>query len=811
MSHTKSSTAEMVCPACDIGPFTRNHYFTGKLLVERDFTDEQRYYVEKLRHHHQRLHGWGVVCGLKVKQHDSVACQDRFVCVDPGTAIDCCGHELIVRETTCLDISQTEAIKKLSKDNDTAAHTLQISICYRECPTEEIPVLYDECGCDDTQCAPNRILESYDLAVEVDPPKAPDTLFTPRFEWENTINLAHSFRVALHEGSGRLYVMTTDGPGAIYQVGTGNHTVLTTTALPAKGIALAVSNDGTRLYVVAEAATNPATSKRQLLVFDTANLSAATALVRTLDIDDSIGSNVYLAVAPQPDSRLFVLLAKPGIVRMFSAGINTSAGSPSPTNTAALGANLTSLVISSDGTRAYVADATNKILVIKVAGATLDSTINVLPANTIISSLAVVRGAGEMLAVADSFNKQLHLVGLSPLKLIGSSTTLAHEPFALAVSSGGRWVYILEKDAARNYVQAVSAQRIQLAPPGQLVNAEAEFETGPGSQQLVITDSGEHLYIPFTGDLAVTTDGGVAILEIDEMACDEILWRHLEGCPHCDQPNCVVIATIENYHLGDRLLDQTDPPADPVADDTANNARINNRKGRKLLPSTQVLAELMECLLEHPTAGGGTQGPVGLQGPKGDPGLDAVDLQMVNCGTAASGNIVTDVNTGSRTLELTIPSGCEADLTHICAINWTHGGTLTDGSLLIAFDAPVQAQDLHRQSVIVLGSRTDGRTRLRCWCEVTGLIEVGSFDPACDTANFTPQEAMEVNGMRFTPDNFPEGEYRVVVKGDLIRDAKGKALDADHLPDWLPNRPTGNGIAGGTFESWFTFKSEPDE
>ena len=101
------------CPECDYGPFTRNHYFTGKLLVERDFRDEQRYYTDKMLHHHQRLHGWGVVCGLKVKQHENPACRDRFICVEPGTAIDCCGHEIFVREEECIDITQLEAIKAL--------------------------------------------------------------------------------------------------------------------------------------------------------------------------------------------------------------------------------------------------------------------------------------------------------------------------------------------------------------------------------------------------------------------------------------------------------------------------------------------------------------------------------------------------------------------------------------------------------------------------------------------------------------------------------------------------------------------------
>jgi hypothetical protein len=44
----------------------------------------------------------------------------------------------------------------------------------------------------------------------------------------------------------------------------------------------------------------------------------------------------------------------------------------------------------------------------------------------------------------------------------------------------------------------------------------------------------------------------------------------------------------------------------------------------------------------------------------------------------------------------------------------------------------------------------------------------------------------------------------VRVIGDLIRDARGKAVDANHLPAWVPSRPTGDCIEGGTFHSWFT-------
>lgn len=172
MNRCQGNSNRTVCPECDIGPFKRNHYFTGKLLVERDFTDEQRYYIDKLRHHHQRLHGKGVVCGLKVTQHGTEECQDRYLCIQPGTAIDCCGREIVVLEPECIDITRFQSVKALFEEEppeNGGKHILQVCIRYKECPTEEVPVLYDECGCDENQCAPNRILESWELDVLVIP------------------------------------------------------------------------------------------------------------------------------------------------------------------------------------------------------------------------------------------------------------------------------------------------------------------------------------------------------------------------------------------------------------------------------------------------------------------------------------------------------------------------------------------------------------------------------------------------------------------------------------------------------------------
>ena len=96
MAHTHGHNGNGTCVECATPQLARNNYFTGKLLVERDFREEQDYFLGKDRRHNQELHGWGVVCGLKVKQHPDENCRDRYVIVEPGTAIDCCGHEILV-------------------------------------------------------------------------------------------------------------------------------------------------------------------------------------------------------------------------------------------------------------------------------------------------------------------------------------------------------------------------------------------------------------------------------------------------------------------------------------------------------------------------------------------------------------------------------------------------------------------------------------------------------------------------------------------------------------------------------------------
>ncbi len=839
------------CPRCGFGPFTRNNYFTGKLLTERDFTDEQRYYMEKFLHHYQRLHGWGVVCGLKVKQHENPACRDRYVCIEPGTAIDCCGHEILLLNEECVDITQlapVNEIKKEEEDNPDSgkAHTLQICIRYKECPTEKIPVLYDDCGCDETQCAPNRILESYDIDVIVDPPKIADTFHLPTLDWSNTVNIARSSRVALHDDTHRLYVLTDDDPGTVYQVSTDNHAILSSQTLSSKGLSIAVSNDGNRLYIAAEPDSDPTINPRKLLVFDlTGDNPLANPSIHDLDISDSEESDIYLSVAPDTDNRLVTLVAKTGSVFVWGLDINTNGGTTpdDPQKISLSATGLQGLAISSDALFAYVADpVNNKISVVNIPTTSEGSSIDVLPDDSTPSAVAVVRSTDtDLLAIVDKTNNSLYLVDPDPNNavLINTIGNLKHNPVNLVVSLGGQWAYVLEKDEDNNiwYIQTVN---IHLMRQGKVVEAGPIFKVGEDSNNIAITKPGRRIYVPHIGDPLIDDDGGVAIVEVTEEACCDIFNKHLDGCPECDEPDCVVLATIENYHFGDSMEDQTDPIADPVEDDTNKVVRIDNLYGRRIVPGTQAIAEMLKCICEKGVGGEGVpgpQGPPGLPGPNGEQGPKG---EQGDEGPQGPPGIPGPQGEQGDKGDPGI--GLESGLTQIVALSWKHNtdnnpivtvksleGDVDHIGVVICFsndvkvrknptvqDDNIEIDAEHVFQVLVQHNRgQDEELGVTCRCPINGRVI--PVECIVDPGNGLITKASEVSGDSakgvafIIPDNIRiSNELWVILRGDFVIDSFGKAIDAEFVRAELPSgdRPSGSkaGIQGGIFESWFTIR-----
>ena len=611
MANGNSQNQPGACPECQFGPFERNHYFTGKLMTARDFSDETRYHSERMRHHDARLHGWGVVCGLKVKAHDNPDCQGKYVIIEPGTALDCCGNEILVTEAVTVELAQLPAIADLIKKKDTDPHRLQICISYKECPTEEVPVLYDECGCDDSRCAPNRILSSFEVDAILGADLAAAPIVSPGFTYTAAVNPPHAVAVALHADTKRMYAIASD-QNVVYQLDTETPMVVGTANLKAQPVALAVSNKGDRLYVVTEDG-----NIRKLVVLDTAKLGGTA--VNTVNFPTTNQGPIYLAVAPAPDNRLFSLTGKAGELAAWPAVLDKKGSKPKPV-VLALGKDLAGLVVSGKTGTAYALDAANnQVVVAAIKSKTkLTTTTPVdLPENTQPSGLGLVASsAPDMLAVISSTQKNLIVVDPDKNKALGS-TGLDYAPSALAVSAGGHWAYVLEADGKNSYIQAVDLAGIQQST--RQVTGEA-FPVRDNSKDIIVTPSGNHLYVPSEGDPTQAGSGGVGVITVTTTDCKDILWKSLDCCPACDTPNCVVLATIDNYVAGYKVKDQTDPAADPQADQQSGFARIDNREGRKLLPSTEVLTEVVECLLEQ---GCDCSGGTGTQGPQGNPGVSA--------------------------------------------------------------------------------------------------------------------------------------------------------------------------------------------
>jgi DNA-binding beta-propeller fold protein YncE len=836
------------CVECDIPQMARNNYFTGKLLVERDFVDEQRYFMGKERRHNQQLHGWGVVCGLKVKQHPNPACQDQYVIIEPGTAIDCCGAEIHVGREEYFDfrsafLAAWQAQNGKNAQPDTKPHTIEISVRYRECPTEDVPALFDECGCDDSACKPNRILETYAFDVLIDPPAKPSDPASVQLTWDGTLNIASAQRVALSSATKTVYVLAQSGSAAsLYAVSSQNGAILASQSFANnQALDVAVSPDGSRIYVALQGST--AGSDPQILVVDSSDLSKT---VSTLTVTGGSGANVRLGVVPSPDGRLFAVNSKAGAL-VWGTDINTSATPAAPTTvTLATGSSPVDVAIAPDGSYAFVADnGTGNVSAVSMADLTKVTTVAVGTGSAKPSAIAVASTtAGDSLAVLDHDNQTLYLIGMRPdpanAQALGNPVQgFAHHPAGVLMSAGAKWVYVLEQDDAdkKAYVQSVDAHGVELQQANVLGSAVA---VGNQPESMALSSDGQKLYVAYNGD-GQTDPGGVAVVDVTDQDCGSLFTQTIEGCPDCSAANCVVLATINGYVFGSAVTDSL----------------IDNLTDRPLLPSTSVITEVVECILQH-GVGAGLQGPQGLPGQPGTsvksadaesvaagqpadaqfdpntgnihfkipegadgaagatgPGIDKVTVKFVPCGTAVPDPTLTGTSP-NRTLTLTIPSSCNTALTHIADINWKHNSAslsladLQQTGLLIAFDASVIATDITTNDVKLLIPRVDDSTGARCWCEAPTRVLPGNFTPVgVTTSTFTPGPDANgmANGVRIILSKPSPSitQYRVQVLGDFIRDETNqRGLDADHLPPWLPNHPTGDGIEGGIFESWFT-------
>jgi len=247
-----------------------------------------------------------------------------------------------------------------------------------------------------------------------------------------------------------------------------------------------------------------------------------------------------------------------------------------------------------------------------LATATVTST-TLLPTDTVPTDIALVSSAsGDQLAVVDQKGRLFLVAMTSPPTLVGTAP-LSNPAISVVASPDGLWAYVLEGDASgNNFVEAIDLGSLRQGLP---LATTTPLPVGASSQQLVLSQSGDTLYVPYTGGASALAGGGVAIVTVSEKACCDLFWKSLDGCPSCASADCIVLATIYEYKVGFWIQDQTDPPADPAKDLPQQFARIDNYT-RHLLPSTSTIAEVVKCLCES-KGGSGTNGAPSKDGAPG--------------------------------------------------------------------------------------------------------------------------------------------------------------------------------------------------
>jgi len=170
------------CASCDLSCFERPQYHCGHLLTDADLSLEMRYVVEKNKLRNRALHGYGVVCGLKLTC-DADCCD--HILVHEGYAIDRCGSDIVVCETECFDVLgalQAKGLIPRAERRDPCkpdvvehdCHVPQcfyVTICYREEEAGFETPFQSTCAPGPQDCAPTRVRERYTLGVTDELPK----------------------------------------------------------------------------------------------------------------------------------------------------------------------------------------------------------------------------------------------------------------------------------------------------------------------------------------------------------------------------------------------------------------------------------------------------------------------------------------------------------------------------------------------------------------------------------------------------------------------------------------------------------------
>ncbi|MBE3638375.1 collagen-like protein [Mangrovicoccus algicola] len=699
------------CLPCGLHAPSRNYYFDGKLLVARDFTDEQDYH-RGLRHlHNQLLHGTGTVCGLKVIQHPQEGCRRENLVVEPGMALDCCGQELILPERRRIDVAAM-----LAADPDLAELLdggMHLVVGLRRCDrgAEPLPRLLPGCGAGEAT-EYGRVTEDVELVLfAADPAGAAAAAIprTPRLDWVHTMTFGAQTPGALHvnEVERRLQVAVDAAGGAAHgyvfvadtEAAAQTHDLAALLEGPAELTDTQSSRETGLVFFAGHGWDSGAEGARGGIgIWRAGALSAAAHPLAILPCD---GRYLRLAVSPVSGA-LFVLETDGGSrARLLSYGAaalsdwlvegGVPAAAPDPqaklefshgfgTAGSPFRRGAQMLKVSPDGRFLAIAGsvgaAAERLYLIDIAALNGGS---VTEASARPPELPEFDGSERLMALDWSLDgRYLYLLGQRPAaggRVILRRLALTGDGNRLALAGQGAWIEGTALDLAvaptesRAYLaltDAAGATRLTHLDMDTVIalssDSPAEVSLAPDAlrvegagRAMRLAGNGRRLYLAAGDDGTAAPDRGlVAVIDIADSDCGAHFLDPLEACPACaeDEDHVVILAHLPHYRAGDapRMMD-----ADQAAE---GDAAIDNLGFRSMVPSAATLKRVIDCIL----AQGVAEGP---PGPRGNPGADgAAGLSVTEVGVtmgAAGTDPVAETNPadGGLRLDLTIPAAAD--------------------------------------------------------------------------------------------------------------------------------------------------------
>jgi hypothetical protein len=181
-------TDVQICPPGGAPSLERTRFYGGQIVTPDDLTQDQRWIRDKLRRHNRMLHGWGVVCGARVRtgaKASEVIVEHGYVLgpfgdeivIDRDVTVDVC-HEGLDASDACIDSSDPWCADV--RINRQQGQVLYLAVRYAECDTRPVRTYAGLCGCDEAGCEYSRTRDTFALRLLTQLPATYDPMDSSR-------------------------------------------------------------------------------------------------------------------------------------------------------------------------------------------------------------------------------------------------------------------------------------------------------------------------------------------------------------------------------------------------------------------------------------------------------------------------------------------------------------------------------------------------------------------------------------------------------------------------------------------------------